>query len=508
MNLQFRIYFGDVMSSRTTAARRTTACLLALLIAFGLAGEAAAQASSVALDRLQQQRRTWIKKFHTELGKLAAWCAERSLDDAAIGIRRWQVPVDLRTLQVAPLPDTVQPAVSLDLPTDERHWQIQLRTQRQKHAHALYLLSRRALKDAPAFSWELIREVAYYDPDHEHARRLLGFARLQDEWVSSFEASQRKRNQVWHDRFGWLPTTHVARYEDGDRYSRGRWYSAERDAALHQDFRKAWEVDTDHYLVKTNVSLEQGVELAVMLEHFHDYFRKAFPGFFNSPAQLTRAFAGTRKKRTPFVVHYYRTQQEYVDRLKARNPQIGITNGIYMPDERVAHFFRDAQADIQSTLYHEATHQVLYELYPVARRIADRKHFWIIEGFACYMESFRRTEDGITIGDPSYVRFDAAQFRLVEDSYYVPLATFAAMGKRPFQTHRNIAMNYSQASGLTHFFLHYKNGRYRSALINHLSALYQPVGAGVRVVGLDQLTNTPTARLDEQYREYMASLKL
>ena len=69
-------------------------------------------------------------------------------------------------------------------------------------------------------------------------------------------------------------------------------------------------------------------------------------------------------------------------------------------------------------------------------------------------------------------------------------------------------MNYSQASGLTHFFLHYQNGQYRNALISHLSALYQPVGAGVRVVGLDQLTNTPATRLDEQYREYMASLKL
>ena len=496
------------MSSGRFAVRWNTVCVLALLIVFGSDGDAAAQTSTVKLDRLQQQRRTSTKKFHAELGRLSAWCAERSLKNAAIGIRRWQVPVDQRTLQTTTLPATVRPVVSLDLPTDERHWQIQLRTHRQKHAHELYLLSRRALKDEPAFAWELIREAAYYDPDHELARRLLGFERLRDEWVSPFEASQRKRNLVWHGRFGWLPATHVARYEKGNRYSRGRWYSAERDTALHQNFRKAWEVDTDHYLVKTNVSLEQGVELAVMLEGFHDYFRRAFPAFFNSPQQLTRAFAGTRKKRSPYVVHFYRTQQEYVDRLKAKNPQIAITNGIYMPDERVAHFFNANGVDIQSTLYHEATHQVLYELYPVARRIADREHFWIIEGFACYMESFRKTKNGITIGDPSHIRFAAAQHRLVEDNYYVPLATFAAMGKRPFQMHRNISMNYTQASGLTHFFLHYQNGRYRNALISHLSALYHPVGAGVQVMGLDQLTNTPATRLDEQYCEYMASLKL
>lgn len=496
------------MSSARSAARQAIVCAVVLLASIYSVRDVAAQVSTDKLERLRLQRSTSVKKFHAELGTLSAWCAERGLEQAEATIRRWQVPVDQATLRDAPLAPVVQPVVPLDLEADDRQWRIQLRTQRQKLAHELYLLSRRSLKDQPAFSWELIREVAYYDQDHEHARRLLGYQRLQDEWVTPFEASQRKRKLVWHARFGWLPATHVARYERGERYLRGRWYSAERDAVLHQDFRHAWQIDTDHYLVKTNVSLEKGVELAGLLEDFHDYFRRAFPAFFNSPELLTRAFAGTRKKRDPYVVHFYRTKEGYVNQLKAKNPLVAITNGIYMPDERVAHFFDDRNEDIQSTLIHEATHQVLYELYPVSRSIADREHFWIIEGFACYMESFRKTKGAITIGDPSYIRFAAARHRLVEDSYYVPLAGFAALGKLPFQTHRDISMNYSQASGLTHFFLHYQNGRYRDALISHLSALYQPTRAGVRVIGLDHLTRTPSAQLDAEYREYIAGLGL
>lgn len=481
-------------------------CIQAAIVLACVASNATAQGPAAVAGRLQQQRQTAVRRFFTELGKLSAWCSERSLTDGTAAIRLWQKPVDPTKLSAMSLPATVAPAVSLDLSTDERYWRIQLRTQRQKLAHELYLLSRRSLRDEPAFSWQLIREAAWYDSDHEQARRLLGFERLDDEWLSPFAASQRKKNLVWSDRFGWLPTTHIERYENGERYFRGRWYSSERAEALRSDFRNAWVVETDHYRVKTTVSLQKGVELALLLEEFNAWFRGSFPTFFNTPEQLRRAFAGTRKRRDPYVVHFYRTKQDYVDRLKAKNPQIAITNGIYMPDERVAHFFNDEAADIRSTLFHEATHQILFEMYPDARRIAENEHFWIIEGFACYMESFRSTPNGISIGNPNYVRFDAANYRLVKDNYYLPLAQFAAMGKRPFQTHREIRKNYSQASGLTHFFLHYEDGLYRDALIKHVAALYRPVRPGTRVAGLEQLIGVPTERLDAQYREYIRDL--
>lgn len=58
-----------------------------------------------------------------------------------------------------------------------------------------------------------------------------------------------------------------------------------------------------------------------------------------------------------------------------------------------------------------------------------------------------------------------------------------------------------------HFFMHYDGGRYRDALIEHLSEIYR---AGPRqrlaVRSLAELTGTSYPELDQQYLEYMRTL--
>ena len=95
-----------------------------------------------------------------------------------------------------------------------------------------------------------------------------------------------------------------------------------------------------------------------------------------------------------------------------------------------------------------------------------------------------------------------ARHRLLEENYYIPLKTFASMGMRPFQTDPNITRNYSQASGLAHFLLHHADGRYRDALIQHLSQIYTP-GRRISISPLQTLTGVDTIELDRQYRRYL-----
>ena len=77
------------------------------------------------------------------------------------------------------------------------------------------------------------------------------------------------------------------------------------------------------------------------------------------------------------------------------------------------------------------------------------------------------------------------------------------MGMRSFQTDPNITRNYSQASGLTHFLLHYAEGRYRDALIQHLSQIYTR-DRRITISSLSKLTGVDTTELDRQYRDYLA----
>ncbi|MHC4879186.1 MAG: hypothetical protein ACYTGL_22255 [Planctomycetota bacterium] len=463
---------------------------------------------------LQQQRDRLIHQFQTFVQKLVVELQNQGVNQGLAELTVWLEPVNQRFLMDSALSRRVQPEIPETLPAVQRDWRVRLRKRREDVASELYVLSRRAVRSqAPAFAWQLIHDVLWFDPDHRNARHLLGYQLYEDEWVTPFEAKMRRSNppHVWHDRFGWLPASHVERYENGQRQFNSRWLPADVEAERRRAFRFAWEIETDHFLVRTNVSHERGVELAVMLEGFHDWFKRSFPELFTSPEQLNEMLvrgAGRRGpvRRPPFKVHFYRTKDEYVARLIRKNPQIEITNGIYMPDERIAHFFYDTETDAQSSLYHEATHQMLFELQAVPHQVGDAAHFWVIEGFACYMESFRQNGEKPVVGTPSNPRFYWAKRRLVEENFYTPLGLLTRLGRSRFQSSAELRELYSQSSGLTHFFLHYEDGVYRNALVEFIADIYGPQPRRGTTPGLDQYTGVAFSDLDQQYRSYITEL--
>ena len=459
---------------------------------------------------LQSQHRRLYKRFVADLDKIARSCEQKNLTAEAERIRRLAVPAGTDLFTIEELPKTVQPPIPVSLPEDEM-WRRPLRYTRQRYAKDLYLLSRRVLHAGyPSYAYKLVREVARQDPDHKSARRLLGQVRLGNAWVTPFAARMIRRNYVWHERYGWLPKSYISRYENGERFENRRWISAEKAREIHRDFDNAWQIRTAHYLVKTNDSLEQGVKIAAALERFYGVFFQTFAGFFHTREQLQRLFEG-RKSRSetgggrPYRVNYYRQREEYNRRLQKKISQIAITNGLYYPRDRIAYFFHDPKGNNTATLYHEATHQLFYESSSRNRPIAERRNFWIVEGIACYMESFQIENGKRSLGDPRYIRFRAARYRYLVDHYYVPMKRFSAMGLHEFQTSENISKNYSQASGLAHFLMHYDGGRYRDALIEHLSELYSTnpqERAAAR--SLSSLTGVTNAEFDQQYGRYLA----
>jgi hypothetical protein len=123
------------------------------------------------------------------------------------------------------------------------------------------------------------------------------------------------------------------------------------------------------------------------------------------------------------------------------------------------------------------------------------------------MESYKLENGQYSVGDPHHIRIQNARERCVDDKYYVPLEQFTAMGMNAFQHHPQIRKNYSQAAGLVHFFMHYEGGRYRDALIEHLSEIYRATSRQRAYVRpLDELTGVSFPELDRQYLEYMRTL--
>ena len=67
---------------------------------------------------------------------------------------------------------------------------------------------------------------------------------------------------------------------------------AEQEAEFRRDFRKAWVVNTEHYRVRTDHSLERGVQVTEALEGYREFLRHVFPAFFITADELNRAFSG------------------------------------------------------------------------------------------------------------------------------------------------------------------------------------------------------------------------
>jgi len=492
------------------------------------------------------RRESVLQDFRFELKQVSDWCRQRDLPAEADSLSKLADELTNTAARNA-VSKVLTAPIDPSLPPVQRQWREKARQIRNDGAHQLYQLARDAQKSSLySMAFLLVGDVIRLNPDHANARRILDYQEFHDprfkgtpgytgEWVSPWEAQQRggRIPHVLHEKFGWIPRRDVQRYEAGERPGRGGWVSERKDALLRQQIRYGWEIPSEHFEITTNVGLEAGVQVSRQLETFHDWLTENFPGFFETPRALRERFAQahsrrTRKKRNkPMEVLYFASRDEYQRAVNKMVPAGIETNGLYWQPLRKSYFFRNPSRPGMDTVFHEATHQILDIHTAHDRRIAARalgrrnrrsteewvlggQHsFWLLEGLACYLESFHvnETDGQITVGDPGHVRIVAARHRLLRDNYYVPLEMFCRLGKDAFQNHPERAKLYSQASGVTHFLMHYDNGRYRESLVELLSSIYRPDPKNpTRQLNISEVTGVSFADLDQQYREYMQTL--
>ncbi len=467
------------------------ACVCASTIAAGSAGEVKTAYSPVR------------SAFAAQLRDLAAWCDENGLDDEARQTRQWLSPRNPNRFY----PIILQEEGGASRSTEDRDenataWRTRFDRLRRKQADALFGLARRAAKQRErVLAYHLVLATVRENPDHEDARRALGYRHVEGRWLTRFEADKHKAKQLWHERFGWIAADRVARYERGERFYRGSWIGRRQEHRIRSHMTRGWRIPTEHFVVTTNHSLESGVQLAVRLERFYEVWRQMFVGYYATDRQVQQMIAGRplgRHSPRRHQVMYYRDRQEYIDSLRGEQSNIDITTGIYLGDKRTAYFFAGEDED-HATQYHETAHQLFSESRPVVRDIGRKANFWIVEGIACYMESFGRHEGRYSVGGLDAQRVLAARYRLLDDNFYLPLAEFTGLGMDALQRHQRIRTLYSQATGWTHFLIHYQDGLYRDSVTDYLVAVYS---GRDRAETLAQLTGTGYPELDRQYREF------
>ncbi len=354
---------------------------------------------------------------------------------------------------------------------------------------------------------ELVLEAAHENPEHKEARRLLGYVQAPKsrQWRRPFAIHQAGAGKTWHARFGWIPKSHVAKYEAGARYFQNRWISDEEDRRLHAEIENGWRIESANYVITTNHGLEQGVALAERLERFHDFWECLFIGYLEKPDHLAARFAGkglAPRDAQKHEVAYFRDRAGYNDYLRPHQPQIDITLGLYSDRQRRAYFFAGNEQQAR-LVYHEATHQLFYEAVPSAKDVGQRNNIWIAEGIACYFESLTQSApDRYTLGGLDAGRMPVARQRLLVEGVYTPLAELVAYGLDRLKGDPNIAKLYTESAGLATFLMHDHLGRYRPALTEYLRAVY--AGHATERT-LAESTGVDYPELDRQYREFLSA---
>ena len=385
---------------------------------------------------------------------------------------------------------------------------------REKYAEEQFQRARQAAeKNRGNLAMQLAISAIEANPDHAEIRKLFGFKLYENCWRTTWEVDRLRKGFVDHSIFGWMPKTHVERYEAGERFFKGRWVSAAEDAKLRETIANGWEVETEHYQLRTNLSLEEGVQLSRRLEHFYRAWKLLFFRFQLTDEALSRMFRGAAPGGAPprHRVLFYRSKADYVATLQpieSNTAILEISGGYYHPVSQTSHFFPiDDTMDefdkdfIRRTLYHEGTHQLFQETRQ-PNVPGQAANFWIIEGIALFMETFRVEENHYVVGDDDDIRLDAAKRRKLEDGFYVPFETLVKMNQQTFVSFPQIQRLYSQAAGMTHFLMLAEDGRYRDSAVQLLRLVYS--GAD-RANSLSTLTGRPFKQLDEEYDRFLWS---
>ncbi len=234
--------------------------------------------------------------------------------------------------------------------------------------------------------------------------------------------------------------------------------------------------------------LAEAISFGRRLEAFHDLFMSLMADVQGDHSPLARRFRDPKlvgdgdPPPRQHVVYYYASRQEYLAKLVPRYGQdIEESLGFYDPPKTStarspAYFFRDPDGDLPVTanLYHEVSHQLLFETAGPNRYTRNAGNYWVFEGLGTFFETVEPQPDGsIAYGGRVGRRMEEAIHTMVGQERTIPLERFvgydeAAFGRRDPQLY----LRYQEAMALTVFLMQWHDGAYRDGFLDYVRDAY------------------------------------
>lgn len=412
------------------------------------------------------------RQFSVQFDSLAAKCDDLQLPSQATSVRNWNIHRDPRRqyLYLPPVRDPLAP--SEDAERIVQQWYAKFTSIRKEFAESLFQLARQEVETGyPTRAYQLLHEVLWQDPDHEQARKSLGFYRSEGQW--------RRPEGVIKTRLARVPSPSLG-FEAGEY----------------------WIADSPHFAISTNHSEEAAQALAEQMEDLYAVWQQLFFHYWSNRASLARRMEGNvgiSRTRKHHRIVLFRDRQDYLAALRSVEPQIELTVGYYLKDHNTSYFYA-GEASAPGIWFHEVTHQLFAETGRTAPAVGEGANAWAIEGVAMYMESLQKITSGYLVGGVDADRLQFARYRLLTEDVYLPLEQLAALGRTALQQREDIRQLYTQAAGVTSFLMDYNGGQYRPALEEFVVQVYQ---GRDRRESLAAATGSPFSTLDSEYRDFL-----
>jgi hypothetical protein len=368
---------------------------------------------------------------------------------------------------------------------------------------------------------DLVHEAVGVSPDNKRARGLAGFEEIEVEkkktWVTHWEAAQRKAGFVPFVNKdgkgeGWIPAKDKANWDAGKRFFDGRWVSEEEEAKERRSHDSHWfEVESEHFLIKTPTSRADAWELAQLLEEFQSAFFKTFIAFYGVDKGVELVFNVEPLKKKHLVM-FYPDKKAYDLHVKTHHEGTQLlydSAGFYSADygcEPGSHFYlTERTQDVLETTYHEVTHQLFAETCSErGASVRSKGNNWVVEGIATYIETWAKDSRGEWVPgkNTGHFRMKDAQRVLAKTADW-KLAPFLAIDHDAFHKGGARSENYSLSCAMAYFLMHGQDGRYHDDFVKFIAAYYD---GKVTEKSLFEALGVDEATLEKQFKEFMSKL--
>lgn len=267
-----------------------------------------------------------------------------------------------------------------------------------------------------------LRSIAS-DPDNAVAREILGHERKDKGWFAK---------------------------EDGRR-----WAWAER-VKRSAEYGQAWELETTHWKLRTNLPLAEATTAILDLEGVYDAFMTVI-----APE------VGAYHLSEPLLAQIHADRQSF--------PEAGGSRGYYDRDARV--LFVNAEGGLdRGLMVHEAQHQVLAAASVLAPGARGEISPWLEEGLAEYFRVTLKGPAGRLKYDPDAIDTVAIRSQVHAQRTY-ELNRVLTFDSSDFLSTSHQDLKYAQSYTLVHFLLHADGERWRGRFFDFLRGAWQGQGS-------------------------------